>query len=214
MIAAAGIYFMGFGVRWLFTLFFGGHSILPLWIVAPGLSNATAVVAVRALVALVVLAIRGRMTRERVPLLRLMLVLLLGLLGLRVLDTYVLGTAISSGEGHPAIEGLALVAALLREMTTSGENVTNRGGRHLPRHSRVLLYLGYLTLVATSVLFTSALEGEGAEGQAFQSDLAAQFGIAAMGVPLLLTFFFVNLGAWGRRGQSRRDDDDGGVVTS
>ncbi|MBO0707486.1 MAG: hypothetical protein J2P44_03910, partial [Candidatus Dormibacteraeota bacterium] len=90
----------------------------------------------------------------------------------------------------------------------SGESITNRHGRHVPRHTRVLIYMGYSMLVASWILFFSSFRGEeaGAAGMLFgSSEELPSLGIELLGLPLLLTFFLVNTGAWmgGRRGSER-----------
>lgn len=198
----AGVFFLGYGARYLFGVFFGGHDLappLPWWILAPDMENTIGAVAVWTLLALVFLLVTGRLTRDGAPLLRLLLVLLLALVGLRMLYQDVFGTALSAGYGRPAIQAIVLMAALLWDVAMSGENLTNREGDNVPRHSRVLMYFGYIMLVATAVLFFSAIQGPGAEGHEFESDMWPQLGIQLMGVPLVLTFFFANLGIWLRR---------------
>jgi hypothetical protein len=55
----------------------------------------------------------------------------------------------------------------------------------------------FLVLVATAVLFLNTVSG--AESSEFESDSWPQLGIELMGLPLLVTFFFVNAGTWLRR---------------
>jgi hypothetical protein len=199
----AGVFFLSMGVRDMFGVFFGGEALqpgLPPWIFAQGMRNSIGAVAAWTLVGLAFLAATRRLTPDVVPVLRLTLVVLLALVGLRLLHDDVFGAARSSGEGLPLIQAVVLMLALLWDVAMSGENLTNAEGRRVPRHTRVLIYLGYVMLVATAVLFFSSLKGPGAEEAAwFESDQWPQFGIYTMGVPLVLTFFFVNLGVWLRR---------------
>jgi hypothetical protein len=200
-----GIFYLGYGVRYLFALFLGGKALelpLPWWILPPDMENTIAAAAVWVLIGLVALLVTGRLNRAGAPLLRLMLVLLLGLVGLRLVYEQIFGTALTAGHGRPAIQAIVLMLALLWDVAMSGENLTNREGDRVPRHSRVLMYFGYTMLVATAVLFFSSLQGPGAEEHEFESDQWPQLGIQLMGVPLVLTFFFANLGIWLRRRRS------------
>ncbi|MGH7920052.1 MAG: hypothetical protein ACREQM_08920 [Candidatus Dormibacteraceae bacterium] len=146
--------------------------------------------------------------RLPVPVLRLLFVLLLGFACLQVLYEGVFGTALSVSERFSLIQGVVLVAAMLWDVLMSGESFTNTGGFAVPRHSRVLIYLGYTMMVVTTVLFLSSLrvQGGGGAGQQFESDTWPQMGIGALGPPLLLTFFFVNLSAWRRSRPMGRAD--------
>ncbi len=136
--------------------------------------------------------------RLGVPVLRLILVLTLGFAALHFLYDGVFGTALGAGQRFTAIQGVVLVAAMLWDVLMSGESFTNTGGLAVPRHTRVLIYLGYTLLVVTTVLFLSSLQvqGGGSAGQEFESDSYPQLGIYALGPPLLITFFLVNLRAW------------------
>lgn len=146
--------------------------------------------------------------RLPVPILRLVLVLTLGLAALDVLYNGVFGTALSAGARFSVVQGLFLVVAMLWDVLMSGESFTNTGGLAVPRHTRVLLYLGYTLLVVSAVVYLSALqvEGGGSAGQEFESDTWPQLGIATLGPPLLITFFLVNLSAWMRARPMGRPD--------
>ncbi|MBO0702944.1 MAG: hypothetical protein J2P38_08425, partial [Candidatus Dormibacteraeota bacterium] len=135
------------------------------------------------------------------PVLRLVFVLLLGFVGLEVLYDGVFSTALAAGARFSVIQGVVLLAAMLWDVLMSGESFTNTGGAAVPRHTRVLIYLGYTLLVVITVLFLSTEQVQGGgriPGLAFESDEWPRDGIAALGPPLLLTFFFVNLSAWRR----------------
>jgi hypothetical protein len=96
---------------------------------------------------------------------------------------------------------VVLMIALLLEILGSGEAITNRHDRVLPRQSRVLLYLGYVTLVASAVLYFASLHdpasGALRESQ-FDSESWVHQGVLFLGVPLVLTLF---LAGW-LRGRS------------
>ncbi len=146
--------------------------------------------------------------RLPIPVLRLMLVLTLGLAGLHFLYEGVFGTALGAGARFTVVQGVVLVAAMLWDVLMSGESFTNAGGLAVPRHTRVLIYMGYTLLVVTTVLFLSSvqIQGGGSAGQQFESDQWPQLGIAALGPPLLITFFLVNLTAWRRSRPLPRPD--------
>ncbi|MBO0745978.1 MAG: hypothetical protein J2P43_13235, partial [Candidatus Dormibacteraeota bacterium] len=146
--------------------------------------------------------------RLAAPVLRLALVLILGFAGLHFLYDGVFGTALGAGQRFTLAQGVVLVAAMLWDVLMSGESFTNTGGLAVPRHTRVLIYLGYTLLVVTTVLFLSSvrLQGGGSTGQEFESDSYPQLGIYALGPPLLITFFLVNLRAWRRSRPLSRPD--------
>ena len=157
-----------------------------------------------AYVALGALALTSIVPGWRLPvaMLRLILVLTLGLAGLHVLFDGVFSTALAAGARITLVQGVVLLAAMAWDFLMSGETFTNTGGSRFPRHSRVLIYMGYTLLVVTAVLFLSSTQAEGGGnvGLVFESDIWPQLGIAALGPPLLVTFFLVNLRAWRRAG--------------
>ncbi|MBO0744559.1 MAG: hypothetical protein J2P43_06040, partial [Candidatus Dormibacteraeota bacterium] len=137
--------------------------------------------------------------RPAAPPLRLVLVLLLGIIGLDLLYEGVFQTALEQGQQFTALQGVVLLAAMLWDVLMSGDAFTNRGGPRVPRHSRVLVYLGYTIAVVTAVVVLGSLGFEGGgEVGGFESDKWVQEGITGFGAPLLFTFFFVNLSAWRR----------------
>ena len=154
-----------------------------------------------AVAVLVLFAVTGAVRRWRPAAspLRLVLVLLLGIIGLDILYTGVFQTALEGGKRFNVLQGVVLVAAMLWDVLMSGESFTNQGGPRVPRHSRVLVYLGYTIAVVTAVVVLGSLgfEGGGTVG-GFESDKWVQEGIVGFGAPLLFTFFFVNLSAWRR----------------
>ncbi len=150
---------------------------------------------------LLLLAVTPAAMRRRpaAPVLRLVLVLLLGMIGLELLSEGVFKTALERGQEFTILQGVVLLAAMLWDVLMSGEAFTNHGGLRVPRHSRVLIYLGYTVTVVTAVVVLGSLgfEGGGVVG-GFESDKWVQEGIVGFGAPLLFTFFFVNLSAWRR----------------
>lgn len=199
-IASAGIFHLFYGLNYLFALFIG-HP-MPRYVFPATMQGVTGAIALLALLYVLFLLVTRRMGRAGPPL-RLVLVLLLGLVGLRILYDVVFAQALSASRLSLA-QALVLLLALMWDVAMSGEHLTNQHGRHVPRHSRVLMYFGYTILVATAVLFFSSLRG-GAHS-AFESDMWPQLGILLMGLPLLLTFFIVNVGAWLRRQERVRSD--------
>lgn len=92
--------------------------------------------------------------------------------------------------GSLAIGGaILLIVALLWDLAVSGEAITNVPGRIFPRDTRVLAYLGYILLVAASVLMFASLHDE--QGtlleNTFDPEQWVQDGILFLGIPLVLT---------------------------
>jgi hypothetical protein len=175
-----------------------GVAISDASIPQPSVSGVQVTVALATL-AVAVLVARGG-SRLATPL-RLLLTLLVATQVIRWLfDLYTGAIELS---GHFTIaQAVVLVLAMCWDVAMSGETVTNVHGHHVPRHSRVLLYFGYTILVATTVLyFTSrhALESGHRLHSLIENDTWPQYGLLFLGLPLLLTFFFLNLGAWRRR---------------
>ncbi len=98
--------------------------------------------------------------------------------------------------GFSVWAAVVLLAALLLEILGSGEAITNRHDRGFPRQSRVLLYLGYVVLVAASVLYFASLHdpanGTLRESQ-FDSETWVHQGLLFLGVPLVLTLLLGGL---------------------
>jgi cell division protein FtsW (lipid II flippase) len=87
------------------------------------------------------------------------------------------------------MKGIVILLALSWEITTSGE-LTNYATRSFPRNSRILLFLGYVVLVAFGVLtifpttyrITQRMTG-------FDSEQWVLRGILLIGVPFLMVAF-------------------------
>ena len=200
---SAGLFLMATAVFNLFGplgLAQAGAQLHLHWLQGVLFVNVLMTLALAALVFLAVQAVRRRIGRTSIPLLRLGLILLLGMVGLLVLYYAVFGTILEV-QRFTLAAALLLVAAMVWDVVLSGDAVTNVHGRHVPRHSRVLLYFGYTMMVTTLVVFFSSLsiQGGGTAGLEFDSDIWPQTGIAVLGIPLLLTFFVINLGAWRHR---------------
>jgi hypothetical protein len=180
--------------------------VFALAIVAAGQNAAVAlggvqmVVALATLVALAWLALRGHLDVERAPLIALYFVLNLGLLLIGVIYVLLANVATLS-RGFGLIPGVLIVVAFLWDFLTSGEEVTNVEGRAFPRAARVLLYAGYIMLVATIVLFFAPVTPNSIFNQqdlffVFSADLWPRYGLLLLGVPLLLTNFLLALSRW------------------
>jgi hypothetical protein len=163
----------------------------------PGIQAA---VALLTLGLLTVMLARGHLVRERPPVLRDLVMLGAGLQLLTWLSQ-LYRTASLTGARLSIAQGIVILVALLWELIVSGEQLTNRHTRALPRATRVLVLCGYLMLVATAVLFFSSLRehGTGAplEPQ-FESEAWPSLGIVQLGVPLILCLAALRLGAFTR----------------
>ena len=92
--------------------------------------------------------------------------------------------------GSLAVGGaILLIVALLWDVAVSGEAITNVPGRIFPRDTRVLAYLGYVLLVAASVLMFASLHDEKGKllENTFDPEAWVQDGILFLGIPLVLT---------------------------
>jgi hypothetical protein len=94
---------------------------------------------------------------------------------------------------------VVLVVALIWELASSGEGLTNLHSAGFPRDSRVMVYGGYILLVSTAVLFYSSLrDAESAtllEAQ-FDAEQWVREGILLLGVPLVITLFLIGMQRW------------------
>jgi hypothetical protein len=94
-------------------------------------------------------------------------------------------------------QALLVMGAFLWDLLTSGEQITNRDGPRFPRYTRVLIYSGYIVLLAAELLFVSSqIVPANGEPLTFNSDNESHFGLIALGAPLLLTLFLVKWGRW------------------
>jgi hypothetical protein len=106
--------------------------------------------------------------------------------------------------GFSITAGVVLLVALLLEILSSGEAITNRHDRWLPRPSRVLLYLGYVVLVASAVLYFASLHAPQTGAllpPQFDSESWVHEGLLFLGVPLVATLFLGSIRV--RRPQTR-----------
>ncbi len=100
------------------------------------------------------------------------------------------GSALSAGGQFSVAQGLIVLAALLWELAFSGLTMTNKDSPRFPRHARVLVFCGYVMLVATTVMFFSSLHVQSSGSRlepVFESELWVQRGMVVLAVPLLIT---------------------------
>jgi hypothetical protein len=143
-------------------------------------------------VALCGLALLPRMR----PLLDLLPGLLTLLVGLQILSwiTLAMKGGADLGRSFTGLQALLLLGAIFWDIAMSGEAITNRHGRHLPRHTRVLLYFGYQLLVVTAVLYTSSvLAPQGGETGGLEPHAFVRAGLIELGAPMLLVLFLLGL---------------------
>jgi hypothetical protein len=96
---------------------------------------------------------------------------------------------------------VVLLVALLLELVASGDAITNRHGRWFPRPSRVLLYLGYVLMVASAVLYFASLhspETGALRESLFDSEQWVQEGVIFLGPALVLALFVGGVARHGR----------------
>jgi hypothetical protein len=173
------------------TLFAHGSD----WLPRLRLENVRVTVAGIALIFLGWLAVTRRLGAQAAALAALFV--LLG--GLQAIDWIrsVYSEALDVSGRFSALQGLLIIAALLWDVFMSGRSITNVHGRRLPRHARVLLFLGYEMLVATAVLYFSSAHDRStgrAVDSLFDSDPWVLFGLVALGMPMLVCLFLLKAG--------------------
>ena len=161
------------------------------------LSSVLLPVAIGTVVVLVWLLLTHKITVQNTGLLSLLLLLNVAL-GFVTLMYWGFALAIANSDGIVALQATVLIVALGWDLFTSGEN-TNKGGPRSPRHTRLLMFLGYLMLVATAVLYFSSQRSPGGtptSGVIFQSELLVQSGLFHLGVPLVIATFILQVTYW------------------
>jgi hypothetical protein len=109
---------------------------------------------------------------------------------------------------------VVLVVALVWELASSGQGLTNLHSSGFPRESRVMLYGGYILLVSSAVLFYSSLhDAESATllSAQFDAEQWVRQGILFLGVPLVITLFLIGIQRW--RSRSKTSDGAASPVT-
>lgn len=117
----------------------------------------------------------------------------------RVLDSALLGTlmmaaifylyvvAVGGGEHSTAIRGIIIVLVLSWELATAGGTLNPTSEHHaFPRASRVLIFAGYLVLVATCVFSFSGGTIDGRVMSGFDTETLVANGILILGGALIL----------------------------
>lgn len=92
---------------------------------------------------------------------------------------------------------IIVLVAMAWDVVMSGESMTNEGTKHIPRASRVLAFLGYVMLVAATVLFYSGQKATG-NGQAaealFEPEAITRNGLFRLAFPLAVLMFLLRFG--------------------
>jgi uncharacterized membrane protein YcjF (UPF0283 family) len=103
-------------------------------------------------------------------------------------------------------QAAVLLLALTWEIGMSGKITSQSGGVWFPRHSRVLLYFGYIMLTAAAVLFFSSLRVQSTGSSVeplFESESWPRSGLIMLGAPVLFTVFMLRLAAYVRQAPGR-----------
>jgi len=90
-------------------------------------------------------------------------------------------------------QAVVVILALLWDLSLSGQSITNVRTRLLPRHSNVMLYLGYLLLLATEILYWSSLRSIAPIPNSFDSDRWPAIGLLYLGIPYVAWWFVTRL---------------------
>lgn len=92
---------------------------------------------------------------------------------------------------------VTVLVAAAWDVTMSGESLTNHGTRHAPRASRVLAFLGYVVLLAATVLFYTAQRavGSGKATEAFfEPESVTRDGLFRIALPVAVLLFLLRFG--------------------
>lgn len=139
-------------------------------------------------------------TRRRTPAQRR--TLLVGLLGLETAVWTLQGMSVLyqhalAASRISAWAAIIVLVAIAWDITMSGESITNRGSRHLPRHSRVLAFFGYVLMVAATILFYSGqrlvTDGHPAE-PIYEPESITQAALFRIAFPLVVLLFLLRFG--------------------
>lgn len=173
------------------------------WIVGLGVDSLLQAVAIATLALVAYVGVRRRDDARWINLAQLTLRLNIGLLFvwlMLLLYDRAINLSQSSAD-HPLSWAAALIVliALGWDLLMSGESFTNRDDERLPRHTRLLLYLGYIMLTATLVMYFSAQQfthNPGAHEALFESEPWPQYGLQVLGLPMVVGAFALGLVAW------------------
>lgn len=163
-------------------------------------------VAAMATIAAVLYAVAKRAMRRLMVPLSLLITLTVSLELLTWVDL-LFGKTINTTGRVALFAAVVLVVALVWELASSGEGLTNLHSTWFPRDSRVMVYGGYILLVSATVLFYSSLHdaesGTVLEAQ-FDAEQWVREGILFLGVPLVITLFLIGIQRWRSRPKPER----------
>lgn len=124
------------------------------------------------------------------------------LMGLQVIGWYFqlfLPSLYAVSNGSALIAAVIFIAAILWDLLTSGDQVTNQDSAAFPRSARVLLYLGYALVAATTYLYATS-QHLVATNQAIPLPAdgipLAVIGAEGLGLPLLAYTFAQRIRQW------------------
>jgi hypothetical protein len=149
---------------------------------------------------LLLLMIRGQIRPEYTDFIAALLVLNVGIQVIVWIFSAFEGAS-QLGAQFTILQGVLLILAQFWDLIMSGELVTNIEGRAFPRYVRVLLYLGYILMVSTFVLYFSSqtYQTTGKSAAPLDDDAISRYGLMMLGVPLLMTNFVLAVGRWRRQ---------------
>ncbi len=121
-----------------------------------------------------------------------------------VYNLYSGGSAVS----HFSIaQAVILLIAFALDLAFSGERITNVHSRSFPRHSRVLMFLGFILMGTALVLYFSSLHYQ-ASGAAvssqFEKESYPQDGLVFFGLPIVLMAFLARISAAGNGAEGEK----------
>jgi len=190
ILATAGLFFMLVSTAGILA-FLKLYGLL-VQVAIPGIEL---LVAPATLTILLWLALRRRINEQTADLIVQLFALIVGLQIITWFFDLVVG--VRSFSDSVVVAAVALIGAQLWDLLMSGEQVTNINGRRFPRNARILLYAGYVMLGSTLALYFSSQKGRDPFAAGFlNSDNIALFGLALLGVPLVVTTFILVYGRW------------------
>jgi hypothetical protein len=161
------------------------------------------------LVALVVLALSGRLTGALAEPFAVVLGLIVGLQVVAWFLLLVLRALSAVSSASEVVAALLFLVAILWDLLVSGDQVTNRTSDTFPREARVLLYLGYVLISSATLVYLKSVRFAGT-GQVVslgsQGDVLEYIGAIGLGLPLIAYTFVQGLARWrGTSGRGRQD---------
>ncbi|MDT5019439.1 MAG: hypothetical protein QOD39_5599, partial [Mycobacterium sp.] len=192
---------------------FGLNADNSPWIGYEGLKATAALIT---LTAVAVAAATGRLTLWRRPI-AMLLQLAVSLQILEWVDSLYGGAQHSAGAakvtGQLALAAaVVLVLALSWEFVASGEEITNGHAPRFPRDSRLMLFLGYILVAASTSVFFSNI-GTKSDGKwhilesQFEAENYVRVGLLFLGGPLVITIFVVGFNRWREQEAAARADE-------